>query len=1362
MKDINRVMKAIIPLNITALRVSYEDSKFKTVKFKHRLANFDESNGGSLIQPLEYESNKGFSLGAGVHLHWSLPNYFRKGSQDVDSGNFVFPQAPNRWLVVRHLSMINSGETKVEMPKTKAWIVESDYISKKQECSIKQSTPIPPLYVGDEKHNYMGRTIELEKYHTTESGKYLSDAVDEKDRSVYLTSVGFIGPTFSSSYPDCSSVFGFWDDFSDNDSLKSDLDNNKYVNFKVSYQVIGWIKNSIDPLKKLLDKVTNDYNIYAKECKKERVSNDKNIETMFLEQAEFSLGWKFDKNQLQNNIPTQSICNGIIQEIIFESRYGSKSSFFKTESEDGEFLISNDIDIAIGNTSEDAVSAFLNHKVHSTDAESSLNTLQFDSLKSLDNRSDLVAKVYQAIHRNSFARIDGGTFWSVQKRSDKKNSDSDKKSPVEEANLPIKQAQMLSELNKVQKKYDCEREVLREMSAQLFRDWHRLIAPNKDLSITVNEIKAFFIHQDNHTGLSEIKTKEENSEKLFYTFLDDERTIVSGIKEPSRTETLAYKVWISYNTLLVSLGKDKWDIIPIAAPEFYAPTDLVALMHGDYLGATLPNGKDDAIYVRTSEQIIDTLDVTIGDMNSQIKADDLLSLSLTEREHRDEITALLNEGVLLMPIFADSIGAKCKVLRSKSNSVSTLRELQGGLHPKSKEAKKGGGLFERVRAADYKFDLNPTLESDSMRVVFLNKNKSAVAPNAVEWSTPESLSGEELNAFIPLSIIWSVGIKPLVKDRKVKDADYPNYRYSPEILKSMFKFNEEFTDYIPNVSDTTFVNSKENTFIGSTFMAKKSTKAIVTKLKSFLDNNPESENIKSLLVEYEKYEVLSNSLNGINDFSILQRDTPYVDVRRLTYGITRIEHSIELAANRYKWYENDFHSALPISKGSAALNGFNPLRGGLVSFKNLEVVDVFGQRIKLRNAPEDRLLVVPAKSLRSNRSTSFDDVYLPPRFIMPTRFWFKFLNAEQDFVEMNNRLSSSPICGWLMLNLVDKSLYFYNANGRNIGFFRYEANKIKYRTGYENTSNNSKDNLDIDLTTQNSHLANFMRYIVAKSDDQGDMKGNNMFLYDLMTCILNSQKFLNSHNADYSTSQSVFAGNPLAIVRTEISIESLGGVVPIDQVDIAGTSSALISDVKNRRSFKERMENNSAGVCEVKVPVYLGKLNGLNDGLVGFIIEKKLGDTIGYSDFYVPNCNYLASKTSSIKLPGLIKLDASYTPLQLKVNAPPINLMMVIDPRAEINAKTCLLPDSTLSIPSAQYTEALESLSLNFEMRPVLRPATGFNIPLSKHTEKQWSWRDSASDKEVLLGTDSSNQWGYTPQTIKEGWVMLKPKDSKK
>ena len=136
-------MKAIIPVNVAALRVSANDQTNVTGLFRGATAAFDKlpyrphgarpvpgtpaSTGAAIALPLDAPTQD--ALGLGVHLHWALPDYFRRGGQATQDGPVRFPQVPNRWLVTRTSSPGAAPPGSAADVSHKSWVIESNYVS---------------------------------------------------------------------------------------------------------------------------------------------------------------------------------------------------------------------------------------------------------------------------------------------------------------------------------------------------------------------------------------------------------------------------------------------------------------------------------------------------------------------------------------------------------------------------------------------------------------------------------------------------------------------------------------------------------------------------------------------------------------------------------------------------------------------------------------------------------------------------------------------------------------------------------------------------------------------------------------------------------------------------------------------------------------------------------------------------------------------------------------------------------------------------------------------------------------------------------------------------------------------------------
>jgi hypothetical protein len=178
--------------------------------------NVNVPNIGAFAVTRPFEQGQ-LMLGAGVHLHWTLPATLRRGAVQrtafctargatSNSGPF-FPAAPNRWLVRR----IEGGACR------SAWIVESDFVAPADPerrahegpDALPVGYPQPFRSPGTAPYVHLGRAIALtERYEGSRPEDYLAGP---DPRRAPLTCVGYGSPEFAALYGNCRGVFGHRD-----------------------------------------------------------------------------------------------------------------------------------------------------------------------------------------------------------------------------------------------------------------------------------------------------------------------------------------------------------------------------------------------------------------------------------------------------------------------------------------------------------------------------------------------------------------------------------------------------------------------------------------------------------------------------------------------------------------------------------------------------------------------------------------------------------------------------------------------------------------------------------------------------------------------------------------------------------------------------------------------------------------------------------------------------------------------------------------------------------------------------------------------------------------------------------------------
>lgn len=1392
-------MNAHVPLNISAVRVSANDRTNIVSKFKGRTALFENmpydrkskqaSTGDMIVQPLGSDRSAPDPLEIGIHLHWELPDYFRRGTQPAQGGDVVFPQAPNRWLVIRYLSVYEQGTGKYGEVQKKAWIVESDYVSSQLtrdstgELRPSVTVPLPSNpRANNRPFMYMGRVVDLENWKPDSElpSDFLPAYKGPDGKPLYLTSIGFVGPSFSAYYPECFSVFGFWDHFRDLANVYNAITNNLPIQFKVSYQVAGWINEAnSDPLTNVASVVTAQYNQYVKQCAAENVAVVQTPADVFESVSIQKFRWEFHKQNITFtlkpdktldtlNVPQRTLSGGILQDTVWDMLVNPQSSFFlnNPESTTSPAVWTDTVKLGVGNTTVEALSALLKHEIRNTNNDQDLfdhyeyllHTLQLGLLQDLDGQGNTLIGLEEDCHSKAFSSVSGGYLWAVEQ---KQPSSSNSLHPEQQVNLPLDVAEQLSLLNQAQKQYDQGRAALDIMRKQLFMDWIRFVKMDTsgeiDPDLPLGDLTKF-VWVPNGGELTTVINYGNEVGMLLY--LQDPVTAeIIGLQHPSGTTSRAVAVWTQYQAMLDKLKKyPLWQLRATTAMPFWMPTDPVLVMEGARLERARRNGPGPNIPVRVTGELLNSLEFKYKNNSFMVSSGDLSGLpKIPDSPMKSDVEAEVGEAYLLVPMLA---GAVADALKAKggsgnpavdaySNFVVSLNSAQGGLSPI--ERKPATGLFAAVHTSA-RVGANPTETVSTplaLSVTFTNGVTNGWAPDAVAWNTQPALpefTAKRFDPFLPVFLIWTAKLQPLKHDA--------GSDYAAANLTRYFNLDADGIDYQYKPGDI-FTTKDGLDYAGSITLSKATTYSLTNQIEKYVANYSSDQQTRATLKDaktsYEKRRIVSQGLGNFNLQQTLRALIPKVTVVNLVKPQDTITPQVSKAAVANPiddWYNFGFNGQAPPAGLLPPLN-FGPLRSGFAGIFTLEIVDVFGQHMTLSTSTKNRdgsLLISVAQSLKplAGDTQNQGKIYLPPRLLAATRLWFAWLSATHDnrvpadFVEMNSHPATTPVFGWVMPNHLDDSLFFYNADGAAIGSFGVEHNELKYRTRAGN-QNNAQDSLAVDIgpkdsPTINRHLADFMWYIQGK---------NGLFLRDLMKTVENSDKFITPVTFAQDASLAVLIGRPLALTRAVLGFETSGNLLPISQAN-----TTFSADVKNKRlKYSERQQTSSAKLGGVEFPVRLGDLSNIDDGLVGYLLE--IAGPNPYDIFY-------SSAAPSDGTHGVVRP----TPNTIKstLNAEPITVTMLIDPRAPVHATTGILPVQVLQIPPDQYSETIRNLAVTFFTHPMLSLKEQLVVPLPQEGAYEWSWVTPGSTAQLPLQPNQANEFatfGYTPQTLLEGWLRL-------
>jgi hypothetical protein len=310
----------------------------------------------------------------GVYLHWTLPDALRHGRQNPQGGS-DYPLVPNRWLIVR---MYGGGPQR----QTMAWVVESDCpppagAGTQQWCQYLASPVMLDLWKSspDATRNTYQPTMRQGDLQVAQLGAQfpLSSWSERSPTTMFLTAMGPANPLFSIYTPHNSGVFSFYDPLTgiDQDTL--------------SYFVCGWNSDS-------------NQDILAS------WPADTQSTTPFADLLD-ALNWSVAGTSATQ--PTSSVYHGGAFSLAW-----SRNGAAPTPDPLQDVRDSGKLDVAIGNTTIDAFTAFIAKQIGDPTKAELLRAFQYDFLQQL-NQPNGDALLQEKIHQAWFGSKDGGYDWTI-------------------------------------------------------------------------------------------------------------------------------------------------------------------------------------------------------------------------------------------------------------------------------------------------------------------------------------------------------------------------------------------------------------------------------------------------------------------------------------------------------------------------------------------------------------------------------------------------------------------------------------------------------------------------------------------------------------------------------------------------------------------------------------------------------------------------------------------------------------------------------------------------------------------------------------------------------------------------------------
>ena len=457
----------------------------------------------------------------GVYLHWTVPRIYRSGTADseeknaADQGIPKFPEAPSRWLVVRHIEDIAKVEpaaARASLQPLTAWVVESDWCrtidgDRNTSGELKDPTNILPGNVDlqvdvapfinaseTSGESILEKQAEIFIGSKTLASEWKETAIEgQKDHKsrVGLRLMGSSNELFPDFQPHCSNVFSIVDNFYyGQDAKKAPL----YATaVQASYSVIGWNSSAAADIVKLssVDAKAGTY-----KTRQGRFDELKLKIKGFQDQADPMTSYPKEiadwfNRTTGNEVITRSICHGAMYGVSWDLNSAPKNVLADRFAK----VLAEAQPVAIGTTPMDAIMAYAgaHERIEGQEKgriEAALKRLEA-ILLSRDDGVEARVQATDMLYNWNYSRFDGGDYFHAAASGDQTKKELGQGQDQKKDTLklsPEKQAK-LSKLNRLCRLRDAAKRRLKEQQWIAFSRWWLAVTKAEENEIIKRQVQ---------------------------------------------------------------------------------------------------------------------------------------------------------------------------------------------------------------------------------------------------------------------------------------------------------------------------------------------------------------------------------------------------------------------------------------------------------------------------------------------------------------------------------------------------------------------------------------------------------------------------------------------------------------------------------------------------------------------------------------------------------------------------------------------------------------------------------------------------------------------------------------------------------
>lgn len=1319
----------LVPVHLDALVLDHDEMVVEATADFSRLpfctgkrdVNPDIANISEEIVSPPFQ-NENLLLKKGIHLHWSLPDALTRARHNPDSPETQdFPRVPNRWLVTR----CNAAGV-VE----KEWLIESDYLFPPAKGRLTGSGVTVPYRKDDaQPFRYMGRSLPLP-----------AQGRDQGDYYPKLTAVGYGEPTFAALYPNCHSVFGFFDE---EYSGKND---------DRQYYVTGWYS---DPEQDVLVTHVRDSLLF-------RRSDFTNIASLAAKiKAHSGAAHYYIYNQCSAATKTQlASYNGVddppesLQQLLIDDL----NRILKLASD----VYKQDRWAQIKLTPETL--ALLNRPpLGHAWVHANRRLLEEAFPDEIRSRSPTLPRILRDSFKWTYVYLDEQTFPSrivcyarlVLGQGKLKAADGPTTVAIGNTGTEALSACLAQRLPG-----NAPKRIVEDHLEALH------LAPT--LEHRQLDVAPKFVEGRHEKGFAAV------SGGTLWTVQAESATDVPAragdrpapIKLPKELAGLLNTVnerqadydraWQQIESLRIQLFSDWYKYMLCAYP---------------------PEGTRDAYpdvdevqkYVSSRAEALDQRIARAGTLALNETDAGVVASVVSPRTGSRSLAAALAKAINELQTFLDSRKLTTYKLKQTSGprywrptEPSIL--IDGTVADPSERHGKDGRPSDGLVMTNIVWLADSDLTETTVRKQLRDRIARIAGSSEKNFATT-TWTGQPWNPFL---LEWEVEVFPIEYKSNIDPA---TGRYQEDFITANYQLVENDVDLSLRQGRGAWTLAA-NIYSGRSILTPHATTQLATQSEAYIEkkvlpqylsetNQLRSSDGKDFLASHMKkirawYErsllqtvanrdedptltafnaweetqdpnSLSQSLSGFNEALLMHKQTLQLHV------------ADPLGFKEYEPFANRISNSVNQSIYSAPepLNDFNPIRSGMMKIHRLRLVDTFGQ-VKDLNVQG----IVSSVSLEDGTGDPL--VNLPPRLMQPARVNFRWLSADSDQQEMNDHPATTPICGWVLANHLDDSLMIYDNDGKALGSLMKKDDGPQSSVVWVQAPGGRGVGSIAEMG--NTHLQKMVATIHSLGPD---------FLGDFITAIDSAVENIEPENFAHHQDLALLMGRPLALVRASVNLELKG--LP-----------ATHQGWNEFRQDMQREERDDNGFSRVRFPIRIGEYRQFNDGTVGYFKEKN--NVYENNVFFAPQSDQ-GVKFSSEHL-KTHKTDPEAMVFFQTVESPPQILSLLIDPRGSVHATTGILPVKSINIPPDQYSAALQAIEITFLSTPIMTDVGKIHLPLPDEAGYQWSWlQQDLSEtwsevstrglvrKETFTAAFAGRADAVWRELIGQGWIKLLDKN---